>query len=307
MAADPTMSASEGFLRNHERVGAVVMELLTGNPLAADRAVVAVLEAWRGPGGPPGEQRHWPVRFWQGLLRQPGLPAGRPVMVGALADLARIPVVPRTVVLLRLVGLGQAEVAAAMGVPGASVAKLLDDALPRLGDGSVDGGAWQRWHAALDARAHALAPQRALRFAAARAGRPVVFPIPAPQRTRRTPRSLPSRHALGWIAAGTALALALTWVWPLHGSGDGLADTPRIRTRELRDAPLPAVAGVASQSGVIGGDGPVADAAVIAALPFYAWYAHERGGKANARSATPPPDNVPETPQDDSLETNDAP
>jgi len=298
MAADPTMPAPEGFLRNHERIAAVVLELLTGDPVAADRAVVGVIEAWREPSGRPTESRQWPVAFWQGLLRQPRLPAGRPVVMGALADLARIPVAARTAALLRLVGLGQGDVATAMGLSAPAVAALLEDALPRLGDGSVDAGSWHRWHAAVEARAHALAPQRVLRYAAARAGRPVAFPATASPGRQGLRTPLPLRR-IGWVVVATALALGLTWLWPFHG--DNLAKAPRIRTRALVDAPLPAAAPVAGQGGRITVD--PADAAVIAQLPLYAWYANQRRAD---RPVEPPQDTVPETPQDD-LETTDAP
>lgn len=263
-----------------ERPAAVFAELCSGDAQAGDRAVA---EAMRKQAADPAATVHaLAVRFWRALLVSPDIQAGPlPALPISLTQLGRLPVGLRILVLLKLLsGLGEVELAALLGRSPSACRQALARA-----EALIDPADWQAWPGALAARVQAVAPARLVNIASQRS---VATASPGWE-TPKAGMTAGRRRALMAVVALTALALTLSYGWPLLDAwrSDG---TPKIRSRDLAEAApksrFDAATAIATHPDRALLQIPDADAAIARDTAFYAWYQAERLGTATYE---PPP------------------
>ncbi|MFT3761648.1 MAG: hypothetical protein QM761_03350 [Pseudoxanthomonas sp.] len=290
-AAAPALAA---FLRGVERRGAAFAELQCGDAVAGDAALAVALRAFRNHAAvlPMAE---WPRRFWSLLaasppLRRDATDAYWPPSVQALAA---IDPASRASLLLRLAaGLDEADAAAVQGIDAATYREALAAACPRDAEGQPDAAGWRALADAIQGQLRELSPERLARLRDAASVVPRAAPASAADRPAApTPRR--RGRAWRWLLLLLALcaAAALAWWrwWPHAGSITAwpapvaeetgplptgvfaLADAPPVATEELPPAEEPAAR--FDPAPAAPADDGEADAAIVAAADFHAWFA----------------------------------
>jgi hypothetical protein len=269
-------AALTAFLRGVERRGAVFTELLCGDPVRGDAALVVAMRAF-GNAAAQAPVAGWPRQFWSLLLAVPSLRAAAPAPHWPLplAVLAPLGTGPRAALLLRLVvGLRETEAAAVLGIAAPTYRLALQRALPHLRDGSPDTASWQALAEALQRALWQLPVERLANVRDAMARSPQRAASPSP--TRREVASLRpwTRPALWAALATSALAFVATFVAP---GVLRVEDLPQIQATPLPPAEAPATTFDADTALLTHRDfEQLADAredALIRDLDFYAWYA----------------------------------
>jgi hypothetical protein len=289
--AEDACTALDAFLRQVERRAAVLAELLCGDAARGDEALALAMRAFRNAAA-RGPIDDWTQRFWSLLLAVPQLRAVAPHAgwPAPMSLLARLPTGLRAAMLLRLVaGLDEAHAAAALGVALPIHRAALERAWPRQSDGSPDADAWRALAGATQTTLQQLPAARLVRLAQLREHALQEHPPALPARRESTGATLSRRRwqvpALLASAVG-AIALAATFFEPTDSLDGGAV--------LVQATPLPAVATPAATY-----DRDTAllthpdfdqladtrDAALIADLDFYAWYAARLAAQPGATAA----------------------
>jgi hypothetical protein len=291
--ADAARTALDAFLRQVERRAAVFAELLCGDADRGDDALARAMRAFRNAAA-RGPIDDWTQRFWSLLLAVPQLRAASPHArwPAAMALLARLPTGLRAAMLLRLVaGLDDAAAAAALGLALPTYRDALERAWPRRADGSPDADAWRALAQATHWTLQQLPATRLVRLARLRE-HAIQGHAPAQAARRASTGAVHSRRrwqvpALLAASAAGAIALAATFFLPAGSQED---DFPLVRTSTLPAAALPAATYDGETALLTHPDfdqlADTRDAALIADLDFYAWYAARLAAQPGA-TATP--------------------
>lgn len=296
-AAAVAPAALTAFLRGVERRGAVLAELLCGDPIRGDEALAVAMRAFRNNAAQT-PVADWPRRFWALLLAVPQLrePAPDPHWPSGFSTLARLGSGPRAALLLRLVaGLAGNQAAAVLGIALPTYRLALQRALPHHADGSPDAIGWRALADAAQRQLRQLPAERLAYLArlreAAIQGRKPAWSAPAqwPPRpgTGTRPRWLPP---LLWSAlAACVVAFAATFMLPPALQRHD--DAPRIRRAPLPSADAPASIFDADTALLTHRDFDQIleerDDALVRDLDFYAWYAAESATQAAADGTQP--------------------
>lgn len=324
-------AALSAFLRGVERRGAVLAELQAGDAAAGDAALAAAMAGFRQVAA-DASLSDWPTRFWALLLTQPGLRHRTPVAIAVEATdrLADLGSGPRAALLLRLAaGLGEGEAAAVLGVAPATYRLALQRALPRHADGRADPQAWQQLREQVHRRIKTLPSERLARLGQVReaALQGVAVTATAGVAAATAPRGRPGwlMPVLWSLLALCVLAFAATF-WPFGGfAGGWLGGPDGVRVTPLPEAAAPAER-YSHEAGLIAHrdfelladpDGQAAANDV----DFHSWLAARDAGTiplltpapadapaaAEAPAAVPAPGSETDAPENEGLESSDAP
>jgi hypothetical protein len=291
--AEDARAALDAFLRQVERRAAVFAELLCGDAVRGDDALALAMRAFRNAAA-RGPIDDWTQRFWSLLLAVPQLRAAAPHAgwPAPLTALARLPTGLRAAMLLRLVaGLDEAGAAGALGVALPLYRDALERAWPRQPDGSPDADAWRALAGATRSQLQHLPAARLVRLARLRE-QAIHGPSPThPARGGSRAIAVPRRRwqVPGLLTAGAlgAIALAATFFLP---AGPSDVDVGLVQATPLPAAATPSATYDRETALLTHPDfdqlADARDAALIADLDFYAWYAARLAAQPGA-TATP--------------------
>lgn len=220
----PQPAAVTAFLRGVDRRAHLLVHALSGDPVAAGRALAAASRVFATDAGHwPIAQ--WPLQFWRLLLNTPALRHGEAGADSPLPAISRLAPHRRIAVLLQLVaGLSEADATQVLGIELSEYHARIRDALPHTPQGQPDVDTWRQWRAAV---------QRALDTPLPAPATPASAPVPA-ARTRPTASVHTRRLRWLWLGVlGCALALLATFL--LHPRGRALLDVwfPQVRREAL--------------------------------------------------------------------------
>lgn len=288
--------ALTAFLRSVERRGAVLAELLCGDPMRGDAALAVAMRAFRNASAQVAIAE-WPLRFWGLLLAVPQLRETAPQRhwPTALSVLGRLGTGARAALLLRLVaGLEEADAAAVLGIALPTYRLALQHALPHHPDGHPDAAGWRALGAATQSMLRQLPAERLAHLARVRgmAIQEMATQHRKPGRAAVTSHTIDASRRWLWPALWAALAACVIafagsfWL-PTMLRAD---DVPRIEVTPLPAADAPAATFDADTALLTHRDfEQLADAredALVRGLDFYAWY-------ATRATAQPGADGVP--------------
>jgi hypothetical protein len=237
-------AALSAFLRGVERRGALFAELQCGDRDAGDTALAAALRAFRKHAAALA-MAEWPRRFWSLLvsappLRQASALAQWPPGLQSLASLGSD---ARQALLLRLVaGLPEEEAARVLGLETAAYQEALTEACPRDASGRPDALAWRSLAETIQQQLRDLPPDRLARLARLRedaiAGTRHQRPRVGAPAALGKPATASAGRRWPWVAlvlGACALALALTWWWPLEPGLPAVDSVLEPGVQRLRD------------------------------------------------------------------------